>query len=180
VISDAARAETRSKTVTWHDPAISAQALSAMSGLEFLRAIRDHKLPPPPIAELLGMRMEEIEPGRVVFVCETHESFYNPLGIVHGGIACTLADTVAGCAVQTTLSRGVTFTSIDLNVSYLRPVTTASGLLRATGQIVKPGRRVAYSTAEIVDQSGKLVATATSSCLVIDAPARLTPGDGQV
>lgn len=176
-MSVAAWGETRSKTVTWHDPAISAQALSAMSGLEFLRAIRDGKLPQPPIAELLGMRMEEIEPGRVVFVCQPDESFYNPLGIVHGGVACTLADTVAGCAVQTTLSSGVTFTSIDLNVSYLRPVTTESGLLRATGQIVKSGRRVAYSTAKILDQSGKLVATATSSCLVMDPPVR---GDGQL
>jgi uncharacterized protein (TIGR00369 family) len=169
---------TRTKTVTWHDPAISAEAVFGLSGIEFLRAIRDGKLPPPPIAALFGLRMREIEPGRVVFECEPDESSYNPLGIVHGGLACTLADTVAGCAVQTTLAAGVTFTSIDLNVSYLRPVTAATGLLRATGQVVKPGRRVAYSTAEIVDGAGKLVAAATSSCLVMDLPPRPpTAGD---
>jgi uncharacterized protein (TIGR00369 family) len=81
--------------------------------------------------------------------------------------------TVAACAVQTTLEAGFTYTTIDLNVSFLRPVTTASGLLRAIGEVVKPGRRVAYSTARITDGSGKLVATATSSCLVMES--RLGP-----
>jgi uncharacterized protein (TIGR00369 family) len=166
---DSAWGRARSKTVTWHDPRITAEARSELSGLEFLRAIRDGKLPPPPIAELFGMQMREIELGRVVFECEPDESAYNPIGVVHGGLVCTLADTVAACAVHTTLAAGVAYTSIDLNVSYLRPVTTASGVLRATGQLVKPGRRVAYSTAEIVDHAGKLVATATSSCLVMSA-----------
>jgi uncharacterized protein (TIGR00369 family) len=106
--------------------------------------------------------------GRVLFECEADESAYNPIGLVHGGLVCTLADTVAACAVQTTLDVGVGYTSIDLNVSYLRPVTADSGVLRATGRVTKPGRRVAYSTAEIVDQAGKLVVTATSSCLIMD------------
>jgi uncharacterized protein (TIGR00369 family) len=78
-----------------------------------------------------------------------------------------LADTVAACAVQTTLQAGVAYTSIDLNVSYLRPVTKDTGLLRATGIVTKPGRRVAFSSAEIAGEDGRLVATATSSCLVM-------------
>lgn len=160
-------AATRSKTVSWSDPAISAAARPGLSGLEFLRAILDGTLPRPPIAALFGMVMSEIEPGRVVFECEPDESAYNPIGLVHGGLVCTLADTVAACAVQTTLEAGVGYTSIDLNVSFIRPVTTASGVLRATGQIRKPGRRVAYSSAEIVDGAGKLVATATTSCLIL-------------
>jgi uncharacterized protein (TIGR00369 family) len=106
--------------------------------------------------------------GRVVFECEPDESAYNPIGVVHGGLVCTLADTVAGCAVHTTLDAGVAYTSIDLNVSYLRPVTKDSGVLRATGRVTKPGRRVAFSSAEIADQAGKIVATATSSLLVMD------------
>jgi len=146
---------------------VAATAGLELSGLELLRAIRDGELPPPPMAVLIGMRICEIELGRVVFECEPDESAYNPSGVIHGGLVCTLADTVAACAVHTTLEAGVGVISIDLNVSYLRPVTTASGLLRATGRVTKPGRRVAYSAAEIVDGGGKIVATATSSCLVV-------------
>ena len=87
--------------------------------------------------------------------------------MVHGGYVCTLADTVAACAVHTTLPPGVGYTSIDLNVSYTRRITSASGTLRAVGAIVKPGRRVAFSRAEIFDAAGKVVASATSSCLII-------------
>jgi uncharacterized protein (TIGR00369 family) len=158
------------KTVHWYDPNITAANAAGLSGLEFLRAIRDGKLPPPPIASLLGMRPVEIEAGRVVFEATPDESVYNPIGVVHGGLVCTLADTVAACAVHSTLDAGVLYTSIDLNVSYLRPVTAASGTLRAVGTVVKPGRRVAFSRAEISDGAGKVVATATSSCLVMIVP----------
>jgi uncharacterized protein (TIGR00369 family) len=166
----------RSKTVQWHDPSITAAAGATLSGIDFLRAIRDGMFAPPPIATLLGMQMREVELGRVVFECEPDESSYNPIGVVHGGLVCTLADTVAACAVHTTLEAGVTYTSIDLNVSYLRPVTVGSGVLRATGLVTKPGRRVAFSSAEIVDGAGKLVATATSSCLVMDGRTSESPG----
>jgi uncharacterized protein (TIGR00369 family) len=156
-----------SKTVVWRDPANTAAAGSQLAGIDFLGAIRDGKLPPPPIAVLLGMDMVAIEPGRVVFECAMDESVYNPIGMVHGGLACTLADTVIGCAVHTTLEAGVAYTSIDLNVSYLRPITLASSPIRATGVVTKPGRRVAFARAEIVDSEGKLVATAVGSCLIM-------------
>jgi uncharacterized protein (TIGR00369 family) len=158
----------RSKTVTWFDPAITAGAVSGLSGLDFLRAIRDGTLPPPPIASQFGFRMGEVDVGRVTFQCDPDESAYNPIGVVHGGLVCTLADTVGACAVQSTLEAGVAYTSIDLNVSYLRPVTTQSGTLRAVGQVTKPGRRVAFATAEIFDGADTLVATASTSCLIMD------------
>jgi uncharacterized protein (TIGR00369 family) len=161
----------RTKTIVWHDPMITAEAATQLTGLEFLRAIRDGKLPPPPIAMLMGLIMREVEPGRVVFDCIPDESAYNPIGIVHGGLVCTMADTVAACAVHTTLDAGVAYTSIDLNVSYLRPVTKDTGILRATGILTKPGRRVAFSSAEISGEDGKLIATATSSCLVMGPAA---------
>jgi uncharacterized protein (TIGR00369 family) len=160
--------EPRSRTVTWYDPMAAAAAGTTMSGLEFLWAIRDGTLPPAPIASLFLMRGVEAENGRVVFECEPDQSAYNPIGVVHGGLVCTLADTVAGCAVHSTLERGVGYTSIDINVSYLRPVTSESGVLRATGLVTKRGRRVAFATAEIVDGAGRVVATATSNCLVMD------------
>jgi uncharacterized protein (TIGR00369 family) len=158
-----------SKLVQWYDPAITAAAASTMSGLDFLRAIMDGKLPPAPIASLFGFRPVEVEKGYVVFEGTPDESAYNPIGVVHGGLVCTMADTVAACAVHSTLDAGVAYTSIDLNVSYTRPVTRDSGTLRAVGTIVKPGRRVGFSRAEITDGSGKVVATATSSCLIMPA-----------
>lgn len=160
----------RSRVVTWYDPMPTAAAGAAMSGLEFLRAIAEGTLAPPPIAALFLMRPVSFEDGRTVFECEPDESSYNPIGVVHGGLVCTLADTVAGCAAHSTLARGVGYTSIDIGVNYLRPVTRESGVLRATGQVTKRGRRVVFATAEIVDGTGKLVATATSNCLVIDLP----------
>jgi len=160
--------EPRHKTVTWHDPAVTAGGIATRTGLDFLRAMRDGELPPPPIVALLGMRLAEIEPGLVVFECAPDESVYNPTGLVHGGLVSTMADSAAGCAVHSTLDAGVGFTSIDLTVSFLRPVTVASGLLRATGRVTKPGRRVAFAAVEIVDGAGKLVASATSSILIMD------------
>ena len=158
----------RSKTVTWHDPMVHAAAAATLSGLEFLYAVRDGTLPRPPIAQLMGFSLVEVEPGLAVFECAPDESVYNPIGLVHGGLVCTLADSAAGCAVQSTLEAGVAYTSIDINVSYLRPVTKDTGLIRATGRVTKPGRRVAYATVEVADRAGKLVAQATSSCLVMD------------
>jgi len=160
--------EPRSRTVTWYDPLTTATAATTMSGLEFLRAMAEGSLPPAPIATLFQMRPVEVDEGRVVFECQPDQSAYNPIGVVHGGLVCTLADTVAACAVHTTLERGIGYTSIDLNVSYLRPVTSESGVLRATGQVTKRGRRVAFATAEIVDGANRPVATATGSCLVMD------------
>jgi uncharacterized protein (TIGR00369 family) len=115
----------------------------------------------------MGMSLRRVEVGEVVFECTPDESLYNPLGAVHGGLVCTLADTAAGCAVQTTLAADVSYTSIDITVNYVRPVTLASGTLVATGRVTRPGRRVSLAAVEIHDASGRLVATATSNCLVL-------------
>ena len=157
----------RHRTVSWYDPALVAAAAPTRSGLDFLRAIQGGELPPPPIASLFAFEMRTVEHGRVVFACRPDESAYNPIGVVHGGLVCTLLDTVAACAVHSTLEAGVGYTSVDLAVQYLRPVTSDSGTLLATGTVTKPGRRVAFSRAEAVDARGRLVATATSSCLVM-------------
>jgi uncharacterized protein (TIGR00369 family) len=158
----------RSRTTTWYDPMIHATAASTLSGLDFLHAVRDGSLPRPPIAQLMGFSLVEVAHGLAVFECTPDESAYNPIGVVHGGLVCTLADSAAGCAVQSTLEAGVAYTSIDINVTYLRPVTKDSGPIRATGRLTKPGRKVAYATVEVTDRSGKLLAQATSSCLVMD------------
>jgi uncharacterized protein (TIGR00369 family) len=159
--------ESRRKTVVWHDPLVTATAGAGLSGVDFLVAMRDGTMAPAPIAELFGFKIVDVEHGRVVFECTPDESAYNPIGLVHGGLVCTLADTVIGCGVHTTLGVGFVYTSIDVNVSYLRAVTKDSGPLRAVGVTTKPGRRVAFGSAEIVDGDGKVVATATGSCLVM-------------
>jgi uncharacterized protein (TIGR00369 family) len=158
----------RSKEVTWYDPMVNATAATTLSGLEFLSRVRQGALPRPPIAELMGFSLVEVAYGLAVFECTPDESVYNPSGVVHGGLVCTLADSAAGCAVQSSLDAGVAYTSIDINVTYLRPVTKDTGRIRATGRLTKPGRKVAYATVEVADQSGKLLAQATSSCLVMD------------
>ena len=162
--------DSRSRTVTWHDPMITAAGALERSGLETLEAIRDGLLPPPPIAMLMQMGITALEEGRVEFTCAVDESVYNPIGVVHGGLVCTLLDTVAGCAVHTTLPKGMGYTSIELKVNYLRAVHATSGPLTAIGRVVKPGRRVAFSEGEILDAQGRTVATASSSLLVFPIP----------
>lgn len=162
--------DARSRTVTWHDPRITAAGAQQRSGLETMEAIRDGVLPPPPIALLMQFDIRALEEGRVEFGCVLDESVYNPIGVVHGGLVCTLLDTVAGCAVHTTLPAGFGYTSIELKVSYLRPVHATSGPLTAIGRVVKPGRRVAFAEGEVLDAQGRTVATASSSLLVFPIP----------
>jgi uncharacterized protein (TIGR00369 family) len=163
--------EPRSRTVEWYDPMATAAGAAGLTGLEAMRAIRDGVLPPPPIATLLRMSVDDIEQGRVVFGCAVDESVYNPIGVVHGGLVCTLLDTVVGCAVHTTLPQGVGYTSIELKVNYLRAVHATSGPLRAEGRVVKPGSRVAFAEGEVTDAAGRTVATASGSLLVFPLPA---------
>jgi uncharacterized protein (TIGR00369 family) len=156
----------RSRTVTWQDPALALPALQRLSGLDYLRQVQAGTIPSPPITAQFGITFSVVEPGRVVAELEPDEAFFNPLGSVHGGVACTLLDTVLACAGHTTLPAGTGYTSIDLAVQYLRPILPAGGRLTATGRIVKPGRRVAFTEGEITDAEGRVVATATSSLLV--------------
>ncbi len=158
----------RSRTFDWSDPAVAlAQTRSAGSGLHALQGIIDGVIAPPPIANLMGFTLVEVGEGRAVFECEPAEFHYNPIGAVHGGLACALLDSALGCAGHTTLAEGVGYTSVDLNVRYLRPITHASGILRATGRVIKPGRRVIFTEGELTDAAGRVVAAATSSLLVL-------------
>ena len=166
VVANTAWGEPRSRTITWYDPMQVAAASLSMSGIELLEAVRDGLVPPPPISQLFRMGIRAVEPGRVEFTCQLDESAYNPIGVVHGGLLCTMLDTVVGCAVHTTLPVGSGYTSIEIGVSYLRPVHGTSGPLVAVGTVVKPGRRVAFAEGSVTDAGGKLVATATSTLLV--------------
>ncbi|MDQ8046035.1 MAG: PaaI family thioesterase [Solirubrobacteraceae bacterium] len=159
--------DARAKTVEWWDPIANAKKGAELAGIDYLRAMMAGELPPPPISRLFGFSLVEVADGLAHFAGVPDESAYNPIGIVHGGTVCTLLDSAIGCAVQTQLPAGVGYTSIDLTVSYLRPVHATTGAISAIGTVTKPGRRVAFAEAKVVDSAGKLIATATGSCLIM-------------
>ncbi len=158
----------RERTITWQDPAPATAAGLAMPGIDYMQAILKGELPASPIAQTLQFELVEVAPGRAVFTCTPDESVYNPIGVVHGGLVCTLLDSAAGCALHTTLPQGKGYTSVEIKVSYLKAVRSTSGLLTATGTVVKSGSRVGFTEATVTDGSGALVATATSTLLVFD------------
>jgi uncharacterized protein (TIGR00369 family) len=158
----------RSRTVTWHEPGTSTTKGMTMAGVEYLRAIASGELPQPPIAGLMRFEMVSADPGRVVFTCEPDESAYNPIGAVHGGLVCTLLDSVTGCAIHSTLPQGKGYTSVEIKVNYLKAVRLSSGVLTATGTVVKSGSRVGFAEGVVTDAGGAVVATATSTLLVFD------------
>ena len=159
---------TDSTTISWVDPSVALPRLAELSGLDYLTAILDGELPPPPISQLMGFTAVSFSRGEAVFECSPTTAHFNPLGVVHGGLACTLLDTVLGCAGHTTLPAGVGYTSVDLSVVYLRPILPGNAPLRATGRVRKGGRRVIFSEGEVVGADGAVLATGTSSLLVID------------
>ena len=158
----------RERRITWHDPLLGAGVGRQSSGRDYLQAMLDGSLPPPPIARTLGFALTRIEDGEAWFSCTPDESTYNPIGSVHGGLVCTLLDSVTGCAVHSTLPQGKGYTSVEIKVSYLKAVRLSSGLLTATGTVVKAGARVGFAEGVVTDASGAVVATATSTLLVFD------------
>ncbi|MDX2646885.1 PaaI family thioesterase [Streptomyces sp. PA03-1a] len=162
----------RSRTFEWGDPKVSAAAVGRTSGLEFLRDVLAGRLPAPPIASTLGFTLEEVQEGRAVFAMEPGEEHYNPIGSVHGGVYATLLDSAAGCAVQSVLPEGMGYTSLDLNLKFLRPITVDTGKVRAVGTVLNQGRRTALAQAELFDATDRLLAHATSSCMLFPVPAR--------
>ena len=136
-------------------------------GLAFLAAIRSGELPPPPIASLLGFEIRDLGRGEVTFALDPSLEHYSPLGMVHGGVAATLLDTVMGCALHTVLPQGTGYSTLDISVRYLRPVTVETHTVLATGTVLHKGRRTATAEARLVAaDTGKLLATATSTLLV--------------
>ena len=165
--TDTATAQPRERTFSWDDPVAIAHAGAGLSGVEFLTAITEGKIPPPPLMRTLDFDGSSFSEGRAVFRLTPKEFHYNPLGTVHGGVFATLLDSACGCAVHTMLPVGVFYTSLDLSVKFLRPVTVATGPITAEGSVVHLGRRTALAEARITDAAGKVYVTATSSCLLL-------------
>jgi uncharacterized protein (TIGR00369 family) len=120
---------------------------------------------PPPVARLIGFAMTEVEPGRVVFEMDAGAQHSSPLGTVHGGILCDLVDAAMGCAHASLLEDGETFTTLELKINFMKPVWT--GHLVAEGKVIKAGRTIGLVEGRVTDESGSLVAYATSTCMTL-------------
>lgn len=133
--------------------------------LEKMKRIASHEAPPPPIAETLGFAMTSVEFGVAIYEMQTTSRHANPMGTLHGGVLCDLADAAMGTAYFTTLEDGDSFTTLELKINFLKPIWNSK--LTATGKVVKGGKTVGLVECDVVDEKGSLVAHATSTCLTL-------------
>ena len=131
--------------------------------LESARKVMRGEAPPPPIGRLLGLVLKAIEPGHATFEMKVDERHHNPMGTLHGGIYCDLADAAMGYSYAATLGEGETFTTVELKINFFRPVR--AGTLTAEAMVFKIGSTLAYVECDVKDQNGKLVAKAASTCM---------------
>lgn len=160
-----------SRTIEFFDPSIYARAVASgryATGLDLLRAMLDGELPQPPVGSLLGMHAVEFEEGHSLFELHPNESFYNPLGTVHGGIFATLLDTCMSCAIHTMLPINRPYTTLEFKINLIRSLTAESGTIQGRGYVVHVGRSTAIAEGRIEDADGKLVAHGTTTCLILD------------
>jgi uncharacterized protein (TIGR00369 family) len=158
----------RRRVVAWDDPTALAERARELAGLDFLQAIANGELPAPPVAQLLGMHIAEVEWGVVTFTLTPCESHYNPIGMVHGGVTATLLDSAMGCAVHSELPAGVGYTTLELNANYLRPILADTGPVRCRARVVHRGGTVATAEARAWREADdELLAHATTTCLIL-------------
>ena len=148
---------------------VTPDILKSYDGLGFLKGLIDGTIPDPPISELFGCRLVEIEQGRAVWEGVPEFRHYNPIGTVHGGFAATLLDFALGCAIFSTVAKGDAWTTLDLKFNFVRPLTKDTGPVRAEGRIIHRGRTVATSEGDLKDRAGKLYAHGTTTCMIFPA-----------
>jgi uncharacterized protein (TIGR00369 family) len=148
---------------------VSPEVLKSYDGLGFLKAIIDGTLPDPPISELFGFHLVEVEQGRALFEGLPEYRHYNPIGTVHAGFTATLLDSALGCAIFSTLTKGDGWTTLELKINLVRPLTKDVGPVRAEGRVIHSGRTVATSEGDLKDRAGKLYAHATTTCMIFPA-----------
>ena len=161
----------RERVVDWQAPAPVAKAAAAMSGLDAMRAIRDGILPEPPMARLIDFRMRVAEPGRIVMELQPHEGLENTIGLLHGATAAALLDTAMGCAISTMLPAGQGAVTLDLKLTYLRPLSVGSCTISAEGKVIKLGRQTSYAEGFVRDGTGNLAVHATATFSMMGAPS---------
>jgi uncharacterized protein (TIGR00369 family) len=158
---------TRSLTVTWQDPIAAFDAGKNLSGLEYMKEMIAGRIAAPPIMSLMGFRLAQVGDGLAVFECEPGEQHYNPIGVVHGGLAMTLLDSAMGCCVHTRLPAKVGYTTLEAKVNLVRAITAKTGTIRATGKVIHFGGKTATAEARLEDAAGKLYAHGTTTCIIL-------------
>jgi uncharacterized protein (TIGR00369 family) len=153
-----------------HYGVVPAETAKTMSGLQLLTAMMEGALPAPPIQRAMDFRLVQLGRGHTVFAGAPKLDFYNPLGSVHGGYTACLLDSCMACAVHSTLEAGFSYTTLEIKVNYVRPITADSGEMRAEGKIVHAGRRIATAEGRLCDSAGKLYAHGTTTCLILGLP----------
>ena len=148
---------------------VSADRQREMSGLEFVRGLVEGTLPLNTIAETLGYYIIEAENGRVVVVAEPKNSHLNPAGTVHGGLAATMLDSCMGLAIHSTLEKGVGSTTLEFKISFVRPITPETGLIKAEGTVINRGRRVGTADGRVTDSKGRVLVHGTTTCLIFES-----------
>ena len=156
----------RTRTVTWLDPSLGVEAGTTLTGVEYLRAMARGDAPPPPLALLMGFTLDEVNEGKVTMSVVPAEFHYNPMGVVHGGLAATLFDSALGCAVQSMLPPAHAAPTLQLQINYIRPITIATGKVQCSGEIIHMGKRSATAEGRLTDSSGKLYAHATGTFVI--------------
>ncbi len=154
------------RTYSYDARLITPAERATRSGLEIMRAILSGELPMAAIADTLDFRLAEVEPDRVLFVGTPEKSAYNMFGAMHGGWAATLLDSAMGCAVNTRVPVGSHYTTVDLTINYVRPVTEATGEVRAEGKVVHAGRRIATAEGRLTAADGRLLAHGVTTCMI--------------
>lgn len=147
-------------------PVDRTEARHNMSGLDYMRKMMNGELPPSGMVQLLGLKLVEVSEGRAVFTVQPDETHYNGLGIAHGGLAATLLDSALGCAINATMPAGKIFTTLEMKINYVRPITRERGELRCEANMIHAGGRVATAEGRIVDREGKIYAHGTATCML--------------
>src|SRR3989441_6663404 len=142
------------------------EARRIMSGLEYMRKMMAGELPPSGMVQLLNLKLVEVSEGRAVFTVQPDERHYNGLGIAHGGLAAALLDSALGCAINAMMPAGKIFTTLEMKINYVRPITRERGELRCDANVIHAGGRVATAEGRIKDQDGKLYAHGTATCML--------------
>lgn len=147
---------------------VPADRQKEMSGLAFVQGLADGTLPLNTIAHTLGYDIIEADSGRVVVTAEPKDIHLNPAGTVHGGLAATMLDSCMGLAIQSTLEKGLGSTTLEFKISFVRPITPQTGLIKAEGTVISRGRRVGTAEGRVTDSEGRLLVHGTTTCLIFE------------
>lgn len=145
---------------------VSAEQQKAMTGLDFVQGLANGRLPHNTIARTLGYEIIEADAGRVVIAAEPSDLHLNPAGTVHGGLAATMLDSCMGLAIQSTLAKGISSTTLEFKISFVRAITPNIGVIRAVGRVLNCGRRVGTAEGHVTDSTGRLLVHGTTTCLI--------------